>query len=183
MNAPPKPLMVTMTPERLQAELARHHADGFGWAMSCCAWDRNDAEDVLHVRYLKILEGKARFEGRSSFRTWLFAVIHRTALEHHRRARRRRAGILRLVTKRALEPSEPVPPDAFISCDEANHQLRDALKALPRRQQEVLHLVFYQGRTIAEAATVLEISLGTARTHYERGKAKLRESLAEAVGE
>jgi DNA-directed RNA polymerase specialized sigma24 family protein len=39
----------------------------------------------LQIAYLKILEGKARFDGRSSLKTWLFAIIRRTALEQRRR--------------------------------------------------------------------------------------------------
>jgi RNA polymerase sigma-70 factor (ECF subfamily) len=39
--------------------------------------------------------------------------------------------------------------------------------------------VFYQDLTIREAADVLEVSLGTARVHYERGKKRLRELLAD----
>ena len=50
---------------------------------------------------------------------------------------------------------------------------------LPARQREVLHLVFYQDLTIEEAAKVLNISLGTARTHFERGKSRLRGLLAQ----
>ena len=170
-----------MRQDELHAELERHHADGFGWALSCCGWDRTEAEDVLQTSYLKVLEGKARFDGRSSFRTWLFAVIHRTALEHARRTRMQRTGLLRGIAKRALEPPAAMNPEVFITQTDANERLLEALAALARRQREVLHLVFYQGQTIAQAAAVLEISLGTARTHYERGKARLREALAGAL--
>jgi RNA polymerase sigma-70 factor (ECF subfamily) len=42
----------------------------------------------------------------------------------------------------------------------------------------VLHLVFYQDLSISEAAVIMGVSLGSARTHYERGKARLRELLS-----
>src|SRR5450432_563035 len=69
----------------LRLELKTLHRASFGWAMSCCRSQRQEAEDVLHSVYIKVLEGRARFDGRSSFRTWLFGVIHRTVQEHSRR--------------------------------------------------------------------------------------------------
>jgi RNA polymerase sigma factor (sigma-70 family) len=64
-------------------------------------------------------------------------------------------------------------PDEFDSAS----ALHAALGQLPERQRETLHLVFYQDMSIAEAAEVMEISIGSARTHYERGKARLRSLL------
>jgi RNA polymerase sigma factor (sigma-70 family) len=49
---------------------------------------------------------------------------------------------------------------------------------LSQRQQEIIHLVFYQEMSVQEAAAVLGMPVGTARTHYERGKARLRALLA-----
>jgi RNA polymerase sigma-70 factor (ECF subfamily) len=49
----------------LKAELEKHHEASFGWALSCCRHNRADAEEVLQTVYLKILQGKARYRGRS----------------------------------------------------------------------------------------------------------------------
>jgi len=70
----------------LRLQLERVHADCFGWAMSCCGRDRDDAEEVLQTVYLSVLDGRARYDARSSFRTWLFGVIRRTAASERRRA-------------------------------------------------------------------------------------------------
>ena len=68
----------------LEQQLQAHHAASFAWALACCDRDRENAEDVLQTVYVKVLDGKARFEGRAAFRTWLFAVIRRTASSHRR---------------------------------------------------------------------------------------------------
>jgi len=152
----------------LESELRAHHVASFGWALSCCRDDPHSAEDVLHETYLRVLDGRARFRGESAFRTWLFGVIRQVA-----RAARRRAALRNLLLLRAYA-AEP-PPLAGDAPPEA--ALRTALRQLPTRQREVLMLVFYQELTIAEAAQALGIALGTARAHYERGKAALRTAL------
>src|SRR2546429_7362041 len=68
-----------MSPEALERELDHLHPAAFGWALACCAGDRAAAEDALQASYLKILDGRARFDGRASFRTWLFSVVRYTA--------------------------------------------------------------------------------------------------------
>jgi RNA polymerase sigma-70 factor (ECF subfamily) len=159
----------------LEADLARHHRAAFGWALACCRWDRTVAEDVLQATYLKIVDGRARFGGRSAFRTWLFGVIRRTAAEE-----RRRRAIGRFLPLSRFNGRDPgADPAAELARAESTARLVEALRRLPPRQRELLHLVFYQDLSIAEAADVLGVSLGTARTHYERGKARLRGLLGE----
>jgi RNA polymerase sigma factor (sigma-70 family) len=158
-------------------QLEELHPACFGWALSCCRWDREEAEEVLQTTYLKVLDGRARFDNRSSLRTWLFAVIHRTAAE------RRRARWLRLLATARWLDGRPQPaavptPEGRAGEAETARGLRQALRALPARQREVLHLVFYQDLTVEAAAQVLGISPGSARTHYHRGKARLQRSLA-----
>jgi len=166
-----------MTPVELKAEIERLHAAGFAWAMACCGRNRERAEDVLQTSYLKVLDGKARFEGRSSFRTFLFGVIRRTASEERRRAA---LGAL-LLGGGGHEPAPPVREGESVSVERL--ALRSAVERLPRRQREVLHLVFAMGMTLQEAAETLSISAGAAATHYHRGKRRLAAVLAGGSGE
>src|ERR1700720_3745109 len=75
------------------AQLESLHLESFGWARSCCGQDAEEAENVLQAVYLKICEGRAVFDGRSALRTWLFAVIRKTAAEGRRRRFVHRLGL------------------------------------------------------------------------------------------
>jgi RNA polymerase sigma factor (sigma-70 family) len=158
----------------LDAELARHHHAAFGWALACCRWDRSAAEDVLQTAYLRIVDGRAKHAEQGQFRAFLFGVIRRTASEERRRRLIRRTVSLGLATDHVSDGEHALDP---IVRAEASHRLIAALRQLATRQREVLHLVFYNDLTIAEAADVMQVSLGSARVHYERGKARLRQIL------
>jgi RNA polymerase sigma-70 factor (ECF subfamily) len=161
----------------IRAQLEAHHAASFGWAVSCCRCDAVLAEDVLQIAYLKVLQGRAKFFGQSAFKTWWFAVIRQTALDELRRLWFRRLK----VTAFGESQTTTVHEESYgESLDQADRQalFRRALAKLPGRQREVLHLVFYQEQTIEQAAVIMKVSLGAARTHYHRGKQNLRKLLA-----
>src|SRR5689334_16388400 len=156
----------------LKAELETLHQASFGWALNCCAYDRADAEEVLQTVYLKILQGKAIYRGESKLRTWLFAVIRKTAITE------RRKQVLRsLITINDTDNRQGSQPEIEFERSEMQQRFQQALSGLPGRQRETLHLVFYQDLSLSEAAEVMNISIGSARRHYERGKKRLREVL------
>ena len=161
----------------LRCELVLHHRAAHAWANNCCRRDRSEAEEVLQVSYLKILDGRARFDGRASFRTWLFGVIHRTAADHRRRRALRDLLSLRWGAEEAGRDPAPAA-EAAVEAAQQSAQLVRALAALPRRQREVLLLVFYHELTVEDAAGVMAIGLGSARQHYARGKERLRRLLS-----
>ncbi len=165
-----------MTSDELRAELEKHHRESYGWALSCCARNPAEAENVLQAVYLKALEGRARFDGRASFKTWLFAVIRRTAIDDRRRQWVRRFLIIRY-DESIRRTAGGESPDEAIYRSEIRAMFRRALAELPERQREALQLVFYHDLSLAEAADVMGVSLGSTRTHYERGKQRLRQLL------
>ena len=67
--------------------------------------------------------------------------------------------------------------DLVLEESDRRARLIRALNSLSRRQKEVLQLVFYHDMTIEEAAAIMKVSIGSARTHYERGKKALARKL------
>ena len=160
----------------LDDELIRHNCAAFGWALACCRWDPSATEDVLQTAYLKLIDGRVRLPAHTDFRPFLFGVIRLTAKEERRRRAIRATLSLAVFRGEPAASSSPTALDPIIR-DETAKELFAALDRLSSRQREVLHLVFYQDLTIAAAADVLGISVGSARVHYERGKAHLRQLL------
>lgn len=169
--------MELMDISELKVELEALHVASFGWALSCCRGDRAEAEEVLQTVYLKIVEGKARYRAEASLKTWLFAVIRKTAISEHRRRLLRTLRFSESPNDFGDETSMQPGQDALLETSELRSRFRNALNKLPARQRQVLHLVFYEDLTLREAANVMSVSIGSARQHYERGKKRLRETL------
>ena len=160
-----------MSRGEIEQLLEKHHQDGFTWALACCRRNRDFAQDILQMSYLKILDGSARFDARSSFRTWMFGVIRRTALQTTRKYSVRERVLKALFIGR-IEPNHQ-GPHTMLEYSRNSEELVQALLKLSTQQGTVLQLVFYHDMTIEEAALVMEISIGSARTHYARGKKNL----------
>lgn len=155
-----------------KAALEAIHGQLFGWALSRCGFDEANAEDLMQQAYVELLSGRARFDNRSTLKTFVFGVVQNLARSGFRRHNKH----LRLVDKFATEQAEST---------EDNHE-NDSLKivweavvTLPKRQRDITELVFIRDMTIEEAAQVMGVSLGTGRVHYDRAKKALADKLAE----
>jgi RNA polymerase sigma-70 factor (ECF subfamily) len=167
----------------LKGELEKLHSASFGWALNCCRRDYTEAEEVLQTVYLKILEGKARYRGESSLKTWLFAVIRKTAIGEYRKKLVRSVLFIGGLDRRDDADSTIDAPPVIFEKSEMQQHFRSALAKLPPRQREALHLVFYEDLSLSEAASVMGITIGSTRQHYERGKKHLREWLSKTETE
>ena len=156
-------------PHITRQELEELHADLVGWAFSLLGEDGDEAQDMVQQCYLLLLDGKARFNGDSSLKTWLFGVIRNLSRKHRRW---RRLWSTDGATKQDL---------AVFTQDSEKDQLklnvRHSIGKLSRRQREVLELHTYQEFTLAECADILSLSIGSVRTHFHRAKATLRKEL------
>jgi RNA polymerase sigma-70 factor (ECF subfamily) len=160
----------------LREQLAALHEECWGWALACCHGARDTAEEVLHMSYHKVLDGRACHDGRSAFKTWLFSVIRHTALDYQRWSWRWLARFLGIEAAAHCVAPHPLASESMERAERCG-EVRAALSHLAARQAEVLRLVFYHNLTLDDAAAVMGISPGSARQHYERGKTRLRHLL------
>ncbi|MCH9686790.1 MAG: sigma-70 family RNA polymerase sigma factor [Deltaproteobacteria bacterium] len=133
-----------------------------------------ELEDVVQQIFLACVEGRDRFEQRSSFRTYLFGVAHFSLLDHFRRRRRDGAAIDASVTSVAdLEPS----PSLIVARREEQRLVVEGLRQLPLDYQVVLELFYWERLTGPEIADALTIPEGTVRFRIRRGKELLGQTV------
>jgi RNA polymerase sigma-70 factor, ECF subfamily len=149
------------------------HTDLFGWALSRCDYDQAVAEDLMQQAYVEVLSGRARFNNKSSLKTFVFGVVQNLARSQLRKIAIR----LRIVRRHAAE----LQPDESSAGDEGSREhelIWQAVQALPARQRDITELVFCRDMTIEEASAVMGVMVGTGRVHYDRAKKALAIKLA-----
>lgn len=100
---------------------------------------------------------------------WLRRAVGNRAVSARRRAVVRARGLARLSARTS---------GASVDVDPADAAIWAAVRALPRRQAQLVALVYVEGLSLPEAATTLAIALPTAKTHLARARARLAVELA-----
>jgi RNA polymerase sigma-70 factor (ECF subfamily) len=152
------------------------------------------AEDVAQDTWVAVMRGVHRFEGRSSFKTWLFKILVNRARTAGSRDRRQIP-----VDPTSREPtvassrfdaggawSDPPAPftdlvDGRVDGEAVARALHAAVAALPEPQQAVVTLRDVQGLSTYEVSALLGLTDGNVRVILHRGRAKVRAALEEFV--
>jgi RNA polymerase sigma-70 factor (ECF subfamily) len=156
--------------------LERHHDDAFRWAMSCCNYDEERAREIVQSVYLEILEGRAVFNGRSEFRTWLFAVLRNLANRHSRQIQSGEK-LLKKIQENVLHGETHGDASEHLAEQEQANDIWSGIASLSMVQRQIVELVYYRDFTLEEAAEILGLRTGTARTHFHRAKRSLARHL------
>jgi len=152
------------------------------------------AEEVVQETWMGVIRGLARFEGRSSLKTWVFTILANRA--RTRGVREARTMPLSAIAAKGDEGPVDVdrfaakggwaePPwvwraasaESIVRTRESADVLQRALDALPPRQREVVVLRDLEGVSSADVCNLLDVSESNQRVLLHRGRSKLRAAL------
>jgi len=137
--------------------------------------DRDTAEDLLQETLIRMQRALPGFEGRSSVRTWSFAIASRVAADYLRHPDRR-ARIVEL--DEAAELADAAPGhDAQLVAEDMNDCIRGNIDSLPDRYRSALILHDLEGLSIEQVAEVCACTVATAKIRVHRARRRLRETL------
>jgi RNA polymerase sigma-70 factor (ECF subfamily) len=180
--------------QAFEALVARHYATMLSVARSYVK-TQAVAEEVVQEAWLGVLQSLGRFEGRSSLKTWIMAIVTHTA--QNRAARERRS-----VPFASLAPESAVDEGRFQDADEPfpghwrryprswgaasdrvaedRETLRVAMRAiaeLPANLQAVIRMRDVEGWDADEVCAALNISPGNQRVLLHRARSRVRAAL------
>lgn len=136
---------------------------------------QHSTDDLVQKTFLACVESVDDFAGRSSFRSYLFAIA-RHVLFHHWRERHRELDPLTTSTAGQLQV-EHSPADRIAEREEQKLLLR-SLRTLPIELQTLLELAYWEGLSDQELAEVIEVPAGTVKSRLRKARALLEQQLA-----
>jgi len=120
------------------------------------------ADDVLTEIWLGIARGLSALDDPACFPRWAFRIVQRRSADWIRKRQLDRQR--EQVALSAADQLAPAPPASAAEESDEVLAMRAAIRRLPAEQQQLLHLHYELGRSIAEIADVLEIPSGTVKS-------------------
>jgi RNA polymerase sigma-70 factor (ECF subfamily) len=144
--------------------------------------DRGWAEDLAQETFVKAFRALETFEIERKFSSWLFKIANNTAIDA---LRRRRVDTVPLESENPerLDPLDStagpdvLAPDTLQRGRDLGRALAAAISELRPDYRAVIQLRFVQGLAYEEIAGVMDLPLGTVKTHLHRARKSLVETL------
>lgn len=149
----------------------RHHDSLYRFIRMRCDDDAT-ARDVVHDAMLAVWRSAGRFGGKSSVRTWIFAIARNKLVD-----RVRRSSQLSFTDEVPETPDDAPDPEAVIAAAQDARRVRICLDRLKKVQIAVIRLAFFDELPYDQIAEIEGVPLGTVKTRVFHAKQALMHCL------
>jgi len=139
------------------------------------------ADDLAQDTFLTAYQKLASYQGRGSFNGWLCSIAYRCFLQHQRRQRRNQS-INQQIEQQIASEQQP-DPARYEAISPGHVDLERALVLIERDEAAAITLNYSLGFSHSEVASIMQLPLGTVKSHITRGMGKLRAILTEPKSE
>lgn len=156
-------------------EIIETYFDGLALYLNNYVDNLSDAEDLAEETMIELGTKKPRFNGRSSFKTWLYAIGRHRAIDHARRRAKEVVGIPEEM-ERQIADADDVEENCIH--DEEKRELYRAMRSLKQEYRLVLWLKYFESMSANEIAAVTGKSTHSVYHLCERAVEELRRKLS-----
>lgn len=182
----------TMSESALIAAAAAGDRDAFAWLMGThegkirglllrLTGDGSVSDDLAQEVFFRAFRGVAAFRGGARLGTWLYRIAYNVFLNHRSRTRQF-AELPPDFARAATTGANPLADPLSAPRSDLRRDLGAAIGTLPDRYRAVVVLYYLQEVTYPEIAEILDLPLGTVKTHLHRAKRLLRTELERSPG-
>jgi RNA polymerase sigma-70 factor (ECF subfamily) len=138
-----------------------------------------EAEDLAQDVFVQVFRKLPSFRGECAFSTWLYRLTYNRALDHRRRARRRRPHLPEEALADVADQRRSSDPYQAAAAGQRLQQVQACLEGLPDLQRTVIHLYYWLNHSVHEIAAMLTLNPGTVKSHLWRARQALANQLPE----
>ena len=168
-------------PRAFQVLVDRHKRMVFNIAWRMLR-NREDAEDAAQEAFLRAFRSMHTFRGEVKFSSWLYQITVNVCLSSVESAHAKQTFV---ELEEETDEADPhlmdggLSPEDIVTRGDFGERIRALVGTLPPMYQSVITLYYIEERSYQEVAEILEIPLGTVKTHLHRAKGLLRRSIVE----
>ena len=157
-------------------KLLERHRESLALFIYSIVHNMDDAEDIMLDSFAVAASGTVKYKGKSSFKTWLFAIGRNLALKS---LRKNRLIFLSIDDEISEKASDAPLPDEELLKTERDRKLYEALDKLNSDYRQALTLHFFEGMNSEQIAVVMNKNKKQVYNLIERGKESLKNKLLE----
>jgi RNA polymerase sigma-70 factor (ECF subfamily) len=139
----------------------------------------DDAEDAVQDAFFKVWRYLGRFEGRSSFSTWIHRIVMNASLDLLRRqsCRPETHAEAEEPGERAVEPAHEQTPERSLDEAQTGALVRSAVATLSPAHRQALTLREFEDHSYEEIARVSQCPIGTVMSRLHHARRRVAEEL------
>jgi RNA polymerase sigma-70 factor (ECF subfamily) len=167
----------------------RHQRRAFAIAIGLVR-DENDAREIVQEAFLRVYRSLDRFQGGSSFFTWLYRIVVNLSIDLIRKPARREAELVEGVAPSSEAEGLPfvahldgADPVRAIERQQIAGRIAEALDALPSYHRTVILMREVEGMSYQEMADAMQVSKGTIMSRLFHARQKLQRALVDCYRE
>jgi len=162
-------------------QLSSSYADRLYMLLLRLLGDRAEAEDVAQEVMLRAWQGISRFQGRSSYFTWLYRIAVNEANRTLERRARRPAGVPLSADELQLPGSPALEPARQAEASELRQALGRALGELPPPLRTAIVLRDVEGLSTQEAAEIAGVGQAAFKSRLHQARLRVRAAIGDQV--
>jgi len=155
-------------------ELIHKYKERLYWHIRNMVKNHDDTDDILQNTFLKVYRNIDKFKGDSKLYSWMYRIATNEAITFiNKKARRLQ------ITSEELQNKiiNNLESDVYFEGDEIQLKLQKAIATLPRKQQQVFNMKYFEELKYREMAELLDTSEGALKASYHIAAKKIEEYL------